>query len=56
MKGENRTDAARQKGWAYALKAYPFLDGDRAAALGASYGGFMVNWIASQWKCWHLRS
>ena len=39
-----------QKGWAYALKTYPFLDGDRAAALGASYGGFMVNWIASQWK------
>ncbi|MBL0045459.1 MAG: S9 family peptidase [Flavobacteriales bacterium] len=39
-----------QKGWAYALGKYPFLDGDRAAALGASYGGFMVNWIASQWK------
>ncbi|MEO8067781.1 MAG: S9 family peptidase [Flavobacteriales bacterium] len=39
-----------QKGWAYALKTYPFLDGDRAAALGASYGGFMVNWIAGKWK------
>ena len=39
-----------QKGWAYALRAYPFLDGDRAAALGASYGGFMVNWIAGNWK------
>lgn len=39
-----------QKGWAYALKTYPFLDGDRAAALGASYGGFMVNWIAGNWK------
>ncbi|HRH68340.1 MAG TPA: S9 family peptidase [Flavobacteriales bacterium] len=39
-----------QKGWAHALKTYPFLDADRAAALGASYGGFMVNWIASQWK------
>ena len=39
-----------QKGWAYALKAYPFLDGERAAALGASYGGFMVNWIAGRWK------
>ena len=35
---------------AYALKTYPFLDGDRAAALGASYGGFMVNWIAGNWK------
>ena len=39
-----------QKGWAYALKTYPFLDGDRAAALGASYGGFMVNWIAGVWR------
>lgn len=39
-----------QKGWAYALKTYPFLDGDRAAALGASYGGFMVNWIAGVWQ------
>ncbi|MBP6697293.1 MAG: S9 family peptidase [Flavobacteriales bacterium] len=39
-----------QKGWAHALKTYPFLDGDRAAALGASYGGFMVNWIAGNWK------
>src|SRR5262249_26112236 len=25
---------------------YPFLDGDRVAAAGGSYGGFMVNWIA----------
>ena len=39
-----------QKGWAYALKTYPFLDADRAAALGASYGGYMVNWIAGNWK------
>ena len=39
-----------QKGWTHALKTYPFLDGDRAAALGASYGGFMVNWIAGKWK------
>lgn len=39
-----------QKGWAYALRTYPFLDADRAAALGASYGGFMVNWIAGNWK------
>ncbi len=38
-----------QKGWAYALKTYPFLDGDRAAALGASYGGYMINWIAGNW-------
>lgn len=39
-----------QKGWDYALRTYPFLDGDRAAALGASYGGFMVNWIAGNWS------
>ncbi|HQV51954.1 MAG TPA: S9 family peptidase [Flavobacteriales bacterium] len=39
-----------QKGWAHALKTYSFLDGDRAGALGASYGGFMVNWIAGNWK------
>ena len=39
-----------QKGWAHALKTYPFLDGDRAAALGASYGGYMVNWMAGRWK------
>ncbi|GAB6195218.1 S9 family peptidase [Lysobacter xanthus] len=39
-----------QKGWAAALKKYPFLDGDKACALGASYGGFMVNWIAGNWN------
>jgi len=39
-----------KKGWTAAQKQYPFLDGDRACALGASYGGYMVNWIASQWN------
>ena len=38
-----------QKGWAHALKTYDFLDGDRACALGASYGGYMMNWIAGNW-------
>ncbi|HEY0662469.1 MAG TPA: S9 family peptidase [Lysobacter sp.] len=38
-----------QKGWAAAQKKYAFLDGDKACALGASYGGFMVNWIAGNW-------
>ncbi|MFT4047919.1 MAG: S9 family peptidase [Solimonas sp.] len=38
-----------QKGWAHALKTYDFLDGSKAAALGASYGGFMMNWIAGNW-------
>jgi acylaminoacyl-peptidase len=39
-----------QKGWAYALSKYSFLDGGRACALGGSYGGFMVNWIAGNWN------
>ena len=39
-----------QKGWAAAQKKYAFLDGDKACALGASYGGFMVNWIAGNWQ------
>ena len=37
-----------QKGLAAALARYTFLDGDRACALGASYGGYMINWIAGQ--------
>ena len=36
-------------GLAAALARYPWLDGDRACALGASYGGYMVNWIAGAW-------
>ncbi len=38
-----------QKGLAAVLERYPWIDGDRACALGASYGGYMVNWIAGQW-------
>jgi dipeptidyl aminopeptidase/acylaminoacyl peptidase len=38
-----------QKGLAAALEKYPWLDGDRTCALGASYGGYMVNWIAGNW-------
>jgi dipeptidyl aminopeptidase/acylaminoacyl peptidase len=38
-----------QKGLAAARERFPWIDGDRACALGASYGGFMVNWIAGQW-------
>ena len=38
-----------QKGWKAALQRYDFLDGDRACALGASYGGYMINWIAGKW-------
>jgi dipeptidyl aminopeptidase/acylaminoacyl peptidase len=36
-------------GLAAAVARYPWLDGDRACALGASYGGFMTNWIAGSW-------
>lgn len=39
-----------KKGWDFALSKYGFLDGDRACALGASYGGYMVNWIAGNWN------
>ena len=34
------------KGLDFALTTYPYLDGDKVAAAGGSYGGFMVNWIA----------
>ena len=39
-----------QKGWEAAQQKYPFLDGERACALGASYGGYMINWIAGNWN------
>ncbi|MCG3136363.1 MAG: Dipeptidyl-peptidase 5 [Phycisphaerae bacterium] len=38
-----------QKGLDAALQKYPWLDGERVAALGASYGGYMINWIAGNW-------
>ncbi len=38
-----------QKGLAAAKARYPFIDGKRACALGASYGGYMINWIAGNW-------
>jgi len=44
-----------KRGWQAALDKYRFLDGDRACALGASYGGYMTYWIAgvwnNPWKC-----
>ncbi|MCA2978079.1 MAG: S9 family peptidase [Myxococcaceae bacterium] len=39
-----------QKGLAAALSKYPFIDKDRLCALGASYGGFMINWMAGTWN------
>lgn len=38
-----------QKGLAAALTQFEWLDGTRACALGASYGGYMVNWIEGAW-------
>jgi dipeptidyl aminopeptidase/acylaminoacyl peptidase len=38
-----------QKGLDAALARYDWLDGSRACSLGASYGGFMQNWIAGNW-------
>jgi len=44
-----------KKGWAAALSRYSFLDGGEACPLGASYGGYMVYWMAgvwnTPWKC-----
>jgi dipeptidyl aminopeptidase/acylaminoacyl peptidase len=38
-----------KRGLAAALKKYPWMDGSRVGALGASYGAFMINWIAGNW-------
>jgi dipeptidyl aminopeptidase/acylaminoacyl peptidase len=42
------------KGLDYAEQHYPFIDKDRECALGASYGGYMTNWIlghTTRFKC-----
>ena len=42
------------KGLDYAEQTYPFIDKDRECALGASYGGYMANWIlghTDRFKC-----
>jgi dipeptidyl aminopeptidase/acylaminoacyl peptidase len=36
------------KGLDFALEKYTFLDRERIGALGASYGGYMINWIAGK--------
>ncbi|MES2300102.1 MAG: S9 family peptidase [Pseudomonadota bacterium] len=33
-----------------ASKKFPWLDRERACALGASYGGYMMNWIEGAWS------
>jgi dipeptidyl aminopeptidase/acylaminoacyl peptidase len=42
------------KGLDYVEKTYPFIDKNRMAALGASYGGYMANWLlghTNRFKC-----
>ncbi|CAA9259741.1 MAG: Dipeptidyl aminopeptidases/acylaminoacyl-peptidases [uncultured Chthoniobacterales bacterium] len=42
------------KGFDHVVKTYPFIDKTRVAAMGASYGGYMVNWIlghTDRFKC-----
>jgi dipeptidyl aminopeptidase/acylaminoacyl peptidase len=42
------------KGLDYVEKTYPFIDKNREAALGASYGGYMANWVlghTDRFKC-----
>lgn len=38
-----------QKGLAAAIEKYKWMDGEKVAALGASFGGYMINWIAGNW-------
>jgi len=37
------------KGQKYLVENYPFIDENRIVAAGASYGGFMINWIAGNY-------
>jgi dipeptidyl aminopeptidase/acylaminoacyl peptidase len=42
------------KGLDYAEQTYPFIDKDRECALGASFGGYMINWVlghTNRFKC-----
>lgn len=36
-------------GYDAALAKDPQIDGERSCALGASYGGYMINWISGNW-------
>ena len=42
------------RGLDYVDKTYPFIDKDRECALGASYGGYMIDWLlghTNRFKC-----
>jgi len=58
--GQGFTDAIRnnwggwpledlKKGFDAATTKFSWLDGNNACALGASYGGYMMNWIEGNW-------
>ena len=38
-----------QKGLTAALQRCPWMDSERVGALGASFGGYMIDWIAGNW-------
>jgi dipeptidyl aminopeptidase/acylaminoacyl peptidase len=38
-----------KKGMDAAVAKFPWLDRERSCALGASYGGYMMNWIEGNW-------
>ncbi|MFA9453540.1 MAG: prolyl oligopeptidase family serine peptidase, partial [Candidatus Aminicenantaceae bacterium] len=43
-----------EKGLDFLLENYAFIDADRLSAAGASYGGYMINWIeghSSRYRC-----
>jgi dipeptidyl aminopeptidase/acylaminoacyl peptidase len=39
-----------KQGLAAAVAKYPWLDREKSCALGASYGGYMMNWIEGNWS------
>jgi dipeptidyl aminopeptidase/acylaminoacyl peptidase len=39
-----------KKGLDAAVAKFPWLDRERSCALGASYGGYMMNWIEGNWS------
>ena len=39
-----------KKGWEAAQAKYSWIDSSRACAAGASYGGFMIYWMAGNWS------
>jgi len=38
-----------KKGLKAALERYPWMDKENVVALGASFGGYMINWIEGNW-------